>query len=46
MFFKYFRHLGTGEYRLPITTMCRLCDIVNYYEETDSAQSYSKEEFR
>ena len=26
--------------------MCRLCDMVNYYEETDYVQSYSKSEFK
>jgi hypothetical protein len=41
---QHFRHVGTGSLGVPTSTMCRLCDVINYLHEAGEDQAYSKDD--
>ena len=46
LFNKFFNHVDTGEFGVPASSMCRLCDAVNFlFDSPEQARSYSKKEF-
>lgn len=42
---QFFRYVDTGEFKFPISTMCRLCDHINYFKESGYQQFYTKDQF-
>lgn len=42
----YFAHVERGgKFEFPISSMCRLCDYINYFEESGQTQHYNSDQF-